>query len=99
MKSLLEFILIHLVNNPDSVSIETYQDGNTDVYVLNVAPEDTGRIIGRSGKIIHAIRTLAKVRAVKEQRHVVIKVGEQELPSSQEMDLPVAATEDVASEE
>jgi predicted RNA-binding protein YlqC (UPF0109 family) len=80
MKSLLEFILIHLVNNPDSVSVEMVEDGDTQVYLLKVAPEDTGRIIGKNGKIIHAIRTLAKVRAVKEQRHVIIKVADDEQP-------------------
>lgn len=80
MKSLLEFLLIHLVNNPDSVKIESTQEGDTDVYTIYVAPEDTGRIIGKGGKIIHAIRTLAKVRAVKEQRHIMVRVGEPETP-------------------
>lgn len=88
MKSLLEFLLIHLVNNPDDVRIETSQEENTDVYTIFVAPEDTGRVIGKGGKIIHAIRTLAKVRAVKEQKHIMVRVGESEAPQ--------AVVEDVA---
>jgi predicted RNA-binding protein YlqC (UPF0109 family) len=76
MKSLLEFLLIHLVTNPDSVSVEEQQDGSTTVYMLHVDPIDIGRIIGKNGKIIDAIRTIARVRAVKEQRHVIVRVAE-----------------------
>lgn len=76
MKSLLEFLLIHLVTNPDAVSVEAQEDGDTDVYVLHVDPIDIGRIIGKNGKIIDAIRTIARVRAVKEGRHILVKVAE-----------------------
>ncbi len=93
MKSLLEFILIHLVNNPDAVSVEEIEEGDSMVYVLHVAPDDMGRIIGKSGKIINSIRTIAKVRAVKEQRHVLIRVGEQDEPVAS------APTEEIASKE
>lgn len=76
MKSLLEFLLIHLVTNPDMVSVEETQEEDTTIYSLRVASEDVGRIIGRNGKIIDAIRTIARVRAVKEQRHVIVRVAE-----------------------
>jgi uncharacterized protein len=76
MKSLLEFLLIHLVTNPDAVEIEMQEDGDTQVYLLHVDPVDIGRIIGKNGKIIDAIRTLARVRAVKEGSHILVRVAE-----------------------
>lgn len=78
MKSLLEFLLIHLVTNPDAVRVEAAEDNGTDIYTLIVDPQDIGRIIGKNGKIIDAIRTIARVRAVKEGRHIVVRVAEPE---------------------
>lgn len=75
MKSLLEFLLINLVTNPDAVSVEVLEEGTTDVYILKVDPVDTGRVIGKNGKIIDAIRTIARVRAVKEQRHILVRIA------------------------
>ncbi len=75
MKSLLEFLLINLVTNPDAVSVEVLEEGTTDVYILKVDPEDTGRVIGKNGKIIDAIRTIARVRAVKEKRHILVRIA------------------------
>lgn len=77
MKSLLEFLLIHLVDNPDAVRVEVTKEGDTDVYTLYVDPQDTGRIIGKNGKIINAIRALARVRAMKERSYILIRVSEQ----------------------
>ncbi|MEP7167389.1 MAG: KH domain-containing protein [Candidatus Woesebacteria bacterium] len=78
MKSLLEFLLIHLVTNPDAVSVEVQEDGDTQVYLLHVDPVDVGRIIGKNGKIIDAVRMLARVRAVKEGTHILVRVAEPE---------------------
>jgi predicted RNA-binding protein YlqC (UPF0109 family) len=76
MKNLLEFLLIHLVDYPDQVGVEHREEGDTDIYVLTVAPEDMGRVIGKNGKIINAIRTHARVRAVKENRHISIVLAD-----------------------
>lgn len=77
MKNLLEFLLIHLVDNPEAVAIETSMDGETEVYTLHVAPEDMGKIIGKQGKVINSIRTLARVRAVKEGKHISVVLADE----------------------
>lgn len=77
MKNLLEFILIHLVDNPDAVSIETSMDGDTEIFTLHVAPEDMGKVIGKQGKVINSIRTLARVRAVKEGKHISVVLADE----------------------
>jgi predicted RNA-binding protein YlqC (UPF0109 family) len=66
MKNLLEFILIHLVDHPEDVSIEETTDDRGTLFVLHVNPEDIGRVIGKGGSVIHSIRNIAKIRAVKE---------------------------------
>lgn len=77
MKNLLEFLLIHLVDNPDAVSIETSMDGDTEIFTLHVAPEDMGKVIGKQGKVINSIRTLARVRAVKEGKHISVVLADE----------------------
>lgn len=78
MKNLLEFLLIHLVNHPEDVRIEEEEDDRGLVYVLHVHPEDIGRVIGKGGSIIQAIRSIAKIRAIKEGIHAYIKLAEPE---------------------
>ncbi len=76
MRNLLEFILLHLVQNPDAVEVEEIQldDDNSWEYVIRVHPEDVGRVIGRQGSTIQAIRTLAKVRAMQDGTRVRVSV-------------------------
>lgn len=66
MKNLLEFILIHLVDNPEAVRVEENpQEGMTE-YILHVHPDDMGKVIGKKGSLINSIRKIAQIRATKE---------------------------------
>jgi len=83
MKNLLEFLLIHLCNHPEDVSIEETPGERETIYTLHVHAEDMGRVIGKNGSIIQAIRSIAKVRAIKEgiRAQIIIadpEVGDQE---------------------
>lgn len=76
MKNLLEFILIHIVTNPDAIVVEeTEQDGEM-LYSIRVHADDIGRVIGKSGHVIQSIRTIAKVRAMKEGTRIRIVLVE-----------------------
>lgn len=66
MKNLLEFIIIHLVEHPEDVKIEETQDAQGSVFTISVHPEDIGRIIGKGGSVIHSIRNISRIRAIKE---------------------------------
>lgn len=77
MQNLLEFLLIHLVDHPESVSIEEVAEAHTTRYILHVHPEDMGRVIGKKGSVIDAIRKIAKIRAIKENMHVTIDIAEE----------------------
>ena len=67
---LLNFMARKLVQKPDSVSVELFIDEQAQpVIELIVDPEDLGKVIGRSGRVAHALRTI--VRATAEGRVAV----------------------------
>lgn len=66
MKTLLEFLLNHLVTNPEDVSIEETEDDLGAVYSIRVNEEDMGRVIGRGGRVIRAIRKATQIRSHKD---------------------------------
>jgi len=47
-----------LVQEPERVRVEEYEDGDTNVVELSVAPSDRGRVIGRQGRTADALRTI-----------------------------------------
>jgi uncharacterized protein len=77
MKNLLEFILIHLVDHPEEVSIEEQTDDRGTVYLIHVHADDKGKVIGKKGSIINAIRQVARIRALKEGIHAHITLAEE----------------------
>jgi len=74
MKNLLEYLLIHLVDYPEDVVVEETETERGFEYSLRVNPEDMGRVIGKKGSVIESIRSIAKVRAVKEGIRVFIRL-------------------------
>ncbi|MBQ8451392.1 MAG: KH domain-containing protein [Clostridia bacterium] len=73
MKELVEFIVKNLVANPDSVEVTEEEKERETVYTVKIAAEDFGRIIGRSGKVATAIRTVVKTSAKKQNKRVFVK--------------------------
>ncbi|MBQ8425642.1 MAG: KH domain-containing protein [Clostridia bacterium] len=73
MKDLVEFIIKNLVNEPDSVEITETVKEREVVYTIKVSQDDFGKIIGRSGKVAAAIRTVVRTSAKKHNKHVFIK--------------------------
>jgi hypothetical protein len=71
---LLNFIVKELVTKPDEVSIKETNRGNTVVFELSVAPEDTGKIIGKNGKRAQAIRSIMKAKYAKSGKRVIVDI-------------------------
>jgi predicted RNA-binding protein YlqC (UPF0109 family) len=76
MKDLVEYVVKSLVEAPDEVSVAEIDDSEETVLELTVAGPDMGRIIGKSGRVINAIRTLAQVAAAKQGKRVSVELIE-----------------------
>lgn len=74
MKELVEVIVKELVEDKDSVSVEEIENNGEVDITIKVSEEDKGRVIGRGGNIINAIRTIARSAAIKEDVKVNIKI-------------------------
>ena len=75
MKEFVEFIAKHLVDNPDSVSLEeTNPNEKTIELTLKVGADDVGKVIGKQGKTAQAMRTLLTAIAAKEGKRAILKI-------------------------
>ncbi|MEO0453254.1 MAG: KH domain-containing protein [Verrucomicrobiota bacterium] len=73
MRYFVEFVVSALADKPDMVSIEEEENEQLRQYKINVSPGDIGRIIGRKGKTINAMRSI--LNAVSEDnRRIVLEV-------------------------
>jgi predicted RNA-binding protein YlqC (UPF0109 family) len=74
MRELVEFLTESLVEDPDAVQVEEVSSGRVTVYEVTVAEDDVGKIIGRQGKVIRAIRTVVKAAATRQGTRVDVDV-------------------------
>lgn len=75
MQELLEYLAKCLVDDPDAVRVESFdEDDGSIVLELSVGEEDYGQIIGRGGRTANALRTVLKAAAVKEGRRVFVDI-------------------------
>ncbi len=74
MKELVEYIAKALVANPDQVEVTEINERTTTIIELSVAESDKGRIIGREGCVVNAVRTLIKVPAARQGKRVTLEI-------------------------
>ncbi len=74
MKELLESIAKALVDYPEEVEVKEIEGEKSLILELKVSKEDTGKVIGKQGRIARAIRVLMKAAAVKENKRVVVEI-------------------------
>ena len=78
MNELIEFIAKSLVDHPEEVRVKQSGSGDRVRVELSVAPGDMGRVIGKSGKVANAIRTVLRVAAEREGKQATLDVVEPE---------------------
>jgi uncharacterized protein len=77
VKELLEYLVRSLVDDPDAVQVDQFDEPDgTVILELAVAEDDYGKVIGRGGRIAAALRTVIRAAAVKENRRVLIDIVE-----------------------
>ena len=75
MKELLEYLARALVDDPDAVEVDEFEeDDGTIVLELAVAEDDYGQVIGRRGRTAAALRALVKAAAMREKRRVLVDI-------------------------
>ena len=91
MEQLIIYLARALVDQPDQVSLRASEVDGARLYELKVAPEDVGKVIGRDGRTVGALRTLLGAAAQKQGHKVRLEIqddrrqqGQASTPSSPE---------------
>ncbi len=78
MKELVAFLAKNIVSDTKSVKLEESSQDSQKIIRLSVATEDMGKIIGKSGRIIKSIRTLLKIKSIREGERVYLELADKE---------------------
>ena len=76
MRELLEYLARLLVDHPEEVEVEEFDEDDARVIELRVASDDLGRVIGRGGRIARAMRTLVRAGGAHGDRRVLLEIVE-----------------------
>jgi predicted RNA-binding protein YlqC (UPF0109 family) len=74
MEDLVSFIAQSLVEEPDKVDVYRKETRRTIILKLRVAPGDTGRVIGKGGRVANAIRQLVSVASRHSENAVILEI-------------------------
>ncbi len=74
MRELVSFLAKALVDNPDQVEVREIEGEKAVIYEVRVAPDDMGKIIGKQGRIVKAMRTVVKAAAAREGKRVMVEI-------------------------
>jgi predicted RNA-binding protein YlqC (UPF0109 family) len=77
VEDLIEYIAKNLVDDPEQVKVNRRVTGSTTILELHVAPDDTGRVIGKGGHVANAMRSLLRVaseKKVSRSTRVILKI-------------------------
>ena len=76
MKNFVEYLLVRLINHPDDLQVTEEESEEGLRIMITVNPEDMGRVIGKGGKVIKAIRKLVQVKAARDGIYVRVEIVE-----------------------
>jgi predicted RNA-binding protein YlqC (UPF0109 family) len=75
VEALLAYLARALVDDPDGISVDSFEEEDgTVVLELHAPPDEAGRLIGRRGRTISALRTVVKASAVRRDKRVLVDV-------------------------
>jgi predicted RNA-binding protein YlqC (UPF0109 family) len=76
MTEYVTWLVRQLVDAPDAVRVEAEEHGDETVLRVHVAPDDVGKVIGRQGRIVRALRTLVRAAAARQRRRVILEIAD-----------------------
>jgi len=74
MKDLLRYLIEAIVDDREAISISEVDGEKTTIYEIKVADADVGKLIGKKGRTINAIRTVVKAATSKGSKKVMVEV-------------------------
>jgi uncharacterized protein len=74
---LVDYLVRSIVENPEEVAVEEFEEDGELVLEVKVADEDLGRVIGREGRVAKAIRTIARAAGARDDRRVAVDIIEE----------------------
>jgi predicted RNA-binding protein YlqC (UPF0109 family) len=74
-EAFVETLVKSVVENPDGIEIEEETDGNARTFYITCDPEDVGKVIGKSGRVVSAIRCVVSAVAAKSREKAFVKVN------------------------
>lgn len=76
MKNTLLHIISSIVDEPEKIEIEEKEENGIIQFNVNIAKDDMGKIIGKEGRVIRAIRNVMKIPAIKQEKRINISLVE-----------------------
>ncbi|MDE7242111.1 KH domain-containing protein [Desulfovibrio sp.] len=76
MKALIENIARALVDDPEAVKVREVEGDQATVLELTVAADDLGKVIGRQGRTVRAMRTLLGAASIRAGKRVMLEIME-----------------------
>jgi predicted RNA-binding protein YlqC (UPF0109 family) len=76
ISELIRYVAVSLVDRTDEVRVQLVEERTANVYELEVAEDDLGKVIGKSGKTARAIRTLVNAVAPKSRKRTLVEILE-----------------------
>ena len=76
LAELIRYMAVNLVDKPDEVRVELVEERNANVFELEVAESDLGKVIGRGGKTARALRTVVQAVAPRSRKRTLVEILE-----------------------
>jgi predicted RNA-binding protein YlqC (UPF0109 family) len=76
MEELVAYLARGLVDQPDAVRVERVERDDAVVFRLHVADEDVGKVIGRQGRVVRALRTVVRAGGTKRGERTLLEIVE-----------------------
>ena len=76
MKEVLEYLARALVDDPDAVEVTEIPGDRGHILQLKVAPDDMGKVIGKRGRIVRAIRSVVRAAGARQGVHASVEIVE-----------------------
>jgi len=76
LAELIRYLAVSLVDRPDEVRVELVEERSANVYELEVAEADLGKVIGRGGKTARALRTVVQAVAPRSRKRTLVEILE-----------------------